>query len=77
MNNRELIEELEAGWVLSEDRTALVKVNYDTIPVDKIFAVLLKTGKYTIMQKAETFDDEVLKRTETLSDTVQFLNERS
>lgn len=77
MQNRELIEELKSGWILSEDRTKLVEVNYDTIPVGQIFAVLLRTGNYTIMQRAETFDDEVLRSTETFENTIKFLKQNS
>ena len=77
MINRDLLEELEKVWVLSESEDALKEVNYDTIKVDHFFAVRLKTGSYTIMKRAETFDDEVLKRTESHDQTIAFLKQKS
>ncbi len=75
MNNQELIEEIDKAWVLSEDNNHLIKQDYDVISTDQYFAVKLKTGRYTILKKTETFDDEVLEKSESLDNTLQLLRE--
>lgn len=73
MNNQDLIEEVNAGWVLSDDAGRLVKQDYDTIPINQNFAVQLKTGDYAILKKTEKFDDEVLKKSEDYQTSLRFL----
>lgn len=77
MINKDLQEEQDSGWVLSEDRKALVKVDYDTIPLGKLFAILVKTGKYSIMEKTKNFDDEVHRISEDYKSTIEFLQRNS
>lgn len=73
MNNTALLEELAYGMVLGPDQESLHQINYDTIPVNKIFAVKLQTGSYSILRKTAQFDDEVLKPTESYENTIAFL----
>lgn len=73
MNNQDLIEEVNVGWVLSEDSNSLVKKDYDVIPINQSFAVQLKTGDYTVLKKTDKFDDEVLKNSESYKNTLKFL----
>lgn len=77
MNNTALREELAYGLVLSQGHSSLEAINYDIIPAGKIFAVKLKTGSYTILQKTDKFDDEVLKATETHENTIAFLKQNA
>lgn len=77
MNNTALLEKLDCGWVLSQDQSGLVKIVYDTIPVNRIFAVKLKTGNYTILQKTEKFDDALLKVSENYESTISFLKQNA
>ncbi len=76
MNNTALLEELTHGLMLGPDQENLQKINYDTIPVNKIFAVRLKTGSYSILRKTAQFDDEVLKATESYENTIAFLKSK-
>ena len=73
MNNQELIEEVDKGWVLSEDARGLVKQDYNAIPTHVHYAVKLKTGTYTILRKTEKFDDTVLEKSESYENALQFL----
>lgn len=75
MINKDLLEELKSGWVLTEDKNSLKEVNYDTIARDQLFAVKLKTGSYTIMRKSDTFDDEVLKSISNFENTLSMLRQ--
>lgn len=77
MINEDLQEEQDSGWVLSEDKNGLVKVDYDTIPLGKLFAILVKTGKYTIMEKTANFDDAVHRISEDYPNTLAFLQRNS
>lgn len=77
MNNTALLEELAYGLTLGPDQASLHKINYDTIPVNKIFAVKLKTGSYSILRKTAQFDDEVLEATESYENTIAFLKSKS
>lgn len=73
MINKDLREEQAAVWILSEDKSDLQEVDYDTISLGRYFAVLLQTGSYTIMKKTENFDDEVIKISENFQNSLQFL----
>lgn len=77
MNNQDLREEQEAVWVLSSEKSALREVDYDTVSMGEYFAVLLKTGSYTVMKKTDNFDDEVEEVSETFQNVVQFLQENA
>lgn len=77
MINKDLLEKLETAWILAEDGSTLKEVNYDTIEQEKYFAVRLQTGSYTILQKAVSFDDKVVKAVENLDNTISFLRKQS